>query len=220
MSKLVALSELARAAYCPRQLYYARRDDERAPPPEVGEIRTLAFEYPRLLTASDDELRASPTALSPATYRANLRQLRERDVWDDITDPVARDALLTGKDCRGVAHKLVGDPPIPVLISPGEPPERGVWEPQRVRAVGLAKALAWEREDAVERAIVEYPAHGVVRTVRLTVQNKAAYRRALTVARTLDFVPPRLGDSAKCESCEYRTTCGVKTRSLKSLLGF
>ncbi|WP_410765891.1 hypothetical protein [Haloferax sp. DFSO60] len=217
---LVPLSELARAAYCPRQLYYARQDDERAPPPEVSSIRTLAFEYPQLLAASDEELRSSPVASSPTTYRANLTRLRDRDVWDDITDPLARDTLVTGKDCRGIAHKLVGDPPIPVLVSPGEPPERGVWEPQRVRAVGLAKALAWEREEAVERAIVEYPAYGIVRTVRLTVHNTAAYRRALTIARTLDFVPPRLGNSAKCESCEYRTMCGVKTRSLKSLLGF
>ncbi|EMA05953.1 CRISPR-associated protein Cas4 [Haloferax denitrificans] len=233
MSTLVAASDLARAAYCPRQLYYARRDDDRAPPAAVAGVRALAFEYPDLLDASDDALAARPISVSPATYRQNLARLRERDDWDALTDPVARDELLAGKDCRGVAHKLVrppddgdgdGDddgerPPIPSLVSPGEPPERGVWEPQRVRAVALAKALAWEREASVSRALVEYPAVGVVRTVRLTTGNKAAYRRALRVARNLDFVPSRLRDSAKCESCAYRERCGVKTWSLSSLLG-
>ncbi|WP_396610905.1 hypothetical protein ACH9L7_11840 [Haloferax sp. S1W] len=220
MSSLVAASDLAHAAYCPRQLYYARREETRAPPPEVDAIRALAFEYPTLADASDDELKARPLAVSPAAYRANVRQLRARDDWDALSNPAARDVLLTGKDCRGIAHKLVGDPPVPSLVSPGDPPERGVWEPQRVRAVALAKALAWERETDVPRAIVEYPATGVARTVRLTTSNKAAYHRALRVARELDFVPPRLRDSAKCDGCSYRTECGVKTRSLKSLLGF
>ncbi|AKU06432.1 CRISPR-associated protein Cas4 [Haloferax gibbonsii] len=227
MSSLVAASDLARAAYCPRQLYYARRDDDRAPPPAVREVRALAFAYPDLLDAPDDELAACPISVSPAAYRENLARLRERDDWGALTDPVARDALLAGKDCRGVAHKLVrspgdGDhdqPTVPSLVSPGEPPERGVWEPQRVRAVALAKALAWEREASIPRALVEYPAVGVVRTVRLTTGNKAAYRRALRVARDLDFVPSRLRDSAKCESCAYRERCGVKTWSLASLLG-
>ncbi|ELZ90254.1 CRISPR-associated protein Cas4 [Haloferax sulfurifontis] len=228
MSSLVAASDLARAAYCPRQLYYARRDDDRAPPAAVAGVRALAFEYPDLLDASDDALAARPISVSPATYRERLARLRERDDWDALTDPVARDELLAGKDCRGVAHKLVRPTddeserppePVPSLVSPGEPPERGVWEPQRVRAVALAKALAWEREASVPRALVEYPAVGVVRTVRLTTQNKAAYRRALRVARDLDFVPSRLRDSAKCESCAYRERCGVKTWSLSSLLG-
>ena len=220
MSSLVAASDLAHAAYCPRQLYYARREETREPPPSVDAIRALAFEYPTLADASDDELATRPLASSPSEYRANLRELRNRDEWDALTEPVARDVLLTGKDCRGIAHKLVGDPPIPSFVSTGEPPQQGVWEPQRVRAVALAKALAWERKTAVPRAIVEYPAVGVARTVELTTRNKAAYRRALRVARGLDFVPPRLQDSAKCDGCSYRTECGVKTRSLKSLLGF
>ncbi|WP_049967978.1 CRISPR-associated protein Cas4 [Haloferax prahovense] len=224
MSSLVAASDLARAAYCPRQLYYARRDDDRAPPPAVREVRSLAFAYPDLLDAPGDELAARPISVSPAAYRENLARLRERDDWGALTDPVARDVFLAGKDCRGIAHKLVrspGDdqPPVPSLVSPGEPPERGVWEPQRVRAVALAKALAWERETSIPRALVEYPAVGVVRTVRLTTGNKAAYRRALGIARGLDFVPSRLRNSAKCESCAYRERCGVKTWSLASLLG-
>ncbi|AFK18000.1 Dna2/Cas4 domain-containing protein [Haloferax mediterranei ATCC 33500] len=220
MSSLVAASDLARAAYCPRQLYYARRDEDRGPPPRVNEIRALAFEYPKHLAANDDELAHYPLAVPPDEYRENLRRLRERDDWDALSSPIDRDVLLTGKDCRGVAHKLGGDPVVPSLISSGEPPERGVWEPQRVRAVALAKALSWERETSVSRALVEYPTVGVVRTVRLTTGNKAAYRRALQIARELDFVPPRLRDSSKCDECAYREQCGVKTRSLRSRLGW
>ncbi|KAB1192638.1 hypothetical protein GJR96_03965 [Haloferax sp. MBLA0076] len=220
MSSRIAVSDLAHAAYCPRQLYYARRDSDREPPPTVGDVRALAFEYTSLVDASDDELTAKPLATTPTTYRRNLRRLRERDEWESLTNPTGKDVVLTGKDCRGVAHKLVGDPPVPSFVSPGTPPERGVWEPQRVRAVALAKALSWERKSAVERAFVEYPAVGVVRPVRLTTQNKAAYRRALRIARGLDFVPPRLRNSAKCEGCAYREQCGVKTRSLRSLVGF
>ena len=219
VSNRIPVSDLARAAYCPRQLYYARRDDGRAPPSHVREVRALAFEYPTLLAADDDELSTRPIATTPEAYRRNLRRLAERDEWEALTSPVGRDVRLAGKDCRGVAHKLVGDPPVPSFLSPGTPPDRGVWEPQRVRAVALAKALAWEREERVSSATVEYPAVGVVRTVRLTTRNKAAYRRALGVARELDFVPPRLGDSAKCDECAYREECGVKTRTLRSLVG-
>jgi CRISPR-associated exonuclease Cas4 len=35
----------------------------------------------------------------------------------------------------------------------------------------------------------------------------------------MDGVPPRVRDSAKCAACEYRESCGTKTRSLKTLLG-
>jgi CRISPR-associated exonuclease Cas4 len=94
-----------------------------------------------------------------------------------------------------------------------------VWEPQRVRAVAAAKALSWEREATVDRALVEYPAHGVVRTVRLTTRARATYRRALRAVRSLDGPPPRLRDTAKCEPCDYRDRCGVPTRSMRSLLG-
>ena len=104
-------------------------------------------------------------------------------------------------------------------MSPGTPPERGVWKPQGVASVAAAKALAYERERPVERAVVEYPAHAVVRTVRLTTRRKAAYRRVLRTVRSLDGPPPRLDDDAKCAACEYREECGVPTRTLASLLG-
>ncbi|MGQ4556336.1 CRISPR-associated protein Cas4 [Halobellus sp. GM3] len=224
----IPISHLARAAYCPRQLYYARREDDFEPPPAVGAVRELADEYEANRSAPDRSLRERPIAVSPATYRSNLSALARRDDYDRLAAPSERDVFLRGRDCHGVAHKVLcadGDardasPPTPTFVSPGDPPPRGVWEPQRVRAVAVAKALAWERERAVPRALVEYPAHGIVRTVRLTTRNRSAYRRALWTVRSMGGVPSRIRDESKCDACEYRTRCGTKTRSLKTMLGF
>ncbi|MFB6092998.1 MAG: hypothetical protein ABEK02_08320 [Haloquadratum sp.] len=218
------ISHLARAAYCLRQLYYARREDDHAPPDAVAPVRDLAFEYERLRSASDDRLRARPIALEPSTYRGNLAALADRDDYERLADPETREAFLRGRDCHGVAHKVLepaepAAPPTPTVVSPGDPPPRGVWEPQRVRAVAVAKALAWERGRDVPRALVEYPAHGVVRAVRLTTRNKSAYRRTLWAVRSMRGVPARTREKSKCDACAYRTACGTKTRSLKTMLG-
>lgn len=212
---------LARAAYCPRQLYYARREDGgREPPPAVRTKRELAFRYPSLRAASDGALADEPIDRPPGAYRAALDRLADRDDWAELVDPAAREVLLTGRECRGVAHKLLGgDPPTPTVVSPGRPPDRGVWRPQRVRAVATAKALAWEREREIPAALVEYPTHGVVRRVDLTTRNLAAYRRTVRTVETIDGPPPRIDDEAKCGACDYRERCGVRTRSLRSLLG-
>jgi CRISPR-associated exonuclease Cas4 len=214
-------TDLGRAAYCPRQLYYARRDGDDGPPAAARERQELAFRYEELRGASDAILDAVPVVPAPATYRTALERLAERDDWAGLVDPHATDVTLTGKDCHGRIGKLLdtADGVVPTLVSPGAPPDRGVWEPQQVRAVAAVKALSWERGESVPRALVEYPAHAVVRTVRPTTRAKAAYRRALRAVRTLDGPPPRLRDTAKCGACPYQDRCGVRTRSMRSLLG-
>lgn len=62
----VAFADLARAAYCRRQLYYARRDPDRGPPPETRARRRLAFRYPEL---RDAESLPEAVALPAAAYR-------------------------------------------------------------------------------------------------------------------------------------------------------
>lgn len=212
-------SDLSRAAYCPRQLYYARSDDDRGPPPEATARQALAFRYDELRSAADETLAELPIECSPAAYRAALNRLSSRPDWESLCTPRERDYFVEGKDCHGKLHKLLaGEPPVPTVISPGTPPETGVWEPQTVRAVAAANALAWERKQEIPRALVEYPAVGVVREVELTCRRTATYRRVLRTVRAMDGPPPRVDDS-RCESCGYRSECGVKTRSLKSLLG-
>jgi CRISPR-associated exonuclease Cas4 len=217
----IPFSELSTATYCPRKLYYQRRDEIDVPD-EVAERRDLAFRYGDLLAGPDERLTDLPLAVGPSEFRANLDRARRRfeDEWPHLRDPDDRERLAEGKDCRGIVHKVLSlDPPTPSMIFTGDPPEQGVWEPQSVRAVAAAKALSWEAEQAVERAFVEYPTHGIVREIELNVRRKAAYRTAVETVRSLDGPPPRLRGDAKCTPCEYREECGVKTRSLKSLLG-
>ena len=212
--------ELETAAYCPRKLYYRRRDGPPDVPEEIARIRALAHDYERLLT-DDAALLAAPIEPAPATVRERLRAASERvDDWNGVVDPAEREVYLPGKDARGVAHKLVAtdDGAVPSLVFAGRPPEQGVWEPQTVRLVAAAKALSWERERPVERAIAEYPAYGVVRDVQMTARRKGVYRRALRTARRVDGPPGRVDNKSKCEPCEYREDCGVRTRSLRSLL--
>jgi CRISPR-associated exonuclease Cas4 len=213
-------TDIGRAAYCPRQLYYARRDGDDGPSTDARARQELAFRYPELRAASDAQLASEPIAPSPPAYRAALDGLADRDDWAALVDPTDAHVSLAGKDCHGRVHKLLttGDRVVPALVSPGTPPDRGVWEPQQVRAVGAAKALAWGRGETPPHALVEYPAHAVVRTVRLTTRAKAAYRRALRAVRSLDGPPPRLRNTAKCRGCPYQDRCGVQTRSMRSLL--
>ncbi|PSP54707.1 hypothetical protein BRC82_09225 [Halobacteriales archaeon QS_1_67_19] len=217
----IPFSELSTAAYCPRKLYYQRRADIDVPT-DVAAKRDLAHRYDDLLDASDERLADLPLTVAPETFRTNLGCARERlsAAWPHLREPSERDRLTEGKDCRGIVHKVLDlDVPTPAMVFTGDPPEQGVWEPHSVRAVAAAKALSWEHEQSVDRAFVEYPTHGTVREIRLTTRRKAAYREAVNVARSLDGPPPRLRNDAKCEPCEYREQCGVKTRSLRSLLG-
>lgn len=216
----VPFSDLRVAAYCPRKLYYRRNEPDRGPPASVADRRELAFRYEELLDAADSALESLPIDVPPAVYRRRLRTLRQRcDDWDALVDPTARNVALSGRDCHGIVHKLVDKPLRPSIVSPGDPPDNGVWEPHAVQAVAAAKALAWERKQQVDEVLFEYPAHGVVRTVSLSVRQKAAYRGALRAAREIDGPPSRTDNTAKCSPCEYSDQCGVRTRSLRSLLG-
>ena len=215
-----AFSDLRTATYCPRKCYYRRREDDREPPPEVRERRELAFRYREILDGAN--LADEPIAVTETQLRTNLSCVKVHlEASEELCTPTERDILVTGRECRGIIHKILDlDSPVPLLISAGSPPENGVWHPQTVHTVAAAKALSWERQTPVERAFVEYPTYGVVRAIELTTRRKAAYRGAVRTLESIDGPLPRLDSHLKCESCEYRTECGVKTHSLRSLLGF
>jgi CRISPR-associated exonuclease Cas4 len=222
----ISFSDLRTAAYCPRKCYYQRLlpDEDREPPPEVAAIRALATRYDELLEAPPGALESEPIAVPSVRYRERLAATRDRlegrDQWERLRAPADRAVFATGRHCRGIVHKVLADPLEPALISSGEPPETGVWTSQSVHAVAAAKALAWEHQVSVERAWLEYPAYGVIRSIDLTTRRKAQYRSALRAVRELDGPPGRTNNRSKCESCEFATECGVKTRTLRSLLGF
>ena len=222
---MLAFSDLRTAAYCPRQLWYARQAD-RSPPDSVAAVRDLATRYDDALANPDGvdadaagSLDSDLLAVPVAAWLERVRGVREREPrFVDLCDPAGVDVFLSGRECHGVASKVLPGPPIPSLVSPGRPPEQGVWEPHAVWAVAAAKALAWERERRVDEAIVEYPRYGVVRRVRLTTRKKAAYRRTVRTVRELDTIPSRLEDTSKCESCRFAEECGVNTGTLRSRL--
>ncbi len=219
----VAFSDLRSAAYCPRKCYYDRRRDERDPPAAVDRIRSLAFRYQPLLEADTNALADEPIKTDPDSYRRALEESRDclerADRWEAICNPTAESVLVTGRDVRGIVHKVLSDPLEPTLVSTGKPPETGVWESQSVHAVAAAKALAWEHETPIEGVWLEYPAYGVVRRLEITTRRKAQYRRVLRTVRELDGPPARIRNDSKCEACEYAGECGVRTRTLRSLLG-
>ena len=221
----VSFSDLRTAAYCARKCYYQRTlpAEEREPPPEVEAIRDLELRYETLLDASPDALASEPIAVSPGRYRERLAatkgRLEEAGHWNRLRNPTDRDVFATGRHCRGIVHKVLAEPLEPALVSAGAPPETGVWQSQSVHAVAAAKALSWEHQESVERAWLEYPAHGVIRAVDMTTRRKAQYRSALRTVRELDGPPPRTDSSSKCDACEFAPKCGVKTRTLRSLLG-
>ncbi|APX97654.1 CRISPR-associated protein Cas4 [Natronorubrum daqingense] len=222
---LVSLSDLRTAAYCPRKCYYRQTsDDDGEPPPVVDSIRTLATRYPELLSAPAGALEAEPIAVTPIQYRERLGATRDRlegrGHWDRLTAASVQHVYVAGRDCHGIVHKVLEDPLEPVLISTGSPPEQGVWDSQSVHAVGAAKALSWEHDQRVEHAWLEYPAHGVIRRIKLSTRRKARYRRVLRSVRELDGPPARTTNRSKCSACEFATKCGVRTRTLRSLLGF
>lgn len=210
--------DVATAAYCPRKLYYRHRDPE---PPEtpaaVQAVRSLAVRYEDIL-AGETNLDEEPIAVTPTTYRSRLGRAKARlPAWDAIAAPRRRDALLTGRKCRGRAHKVITGPTVSLAFA-GDPPEQGVWEPQSVHLVAAAKALAWEHETPVESAFAEYPAHGVIRRIDIDGRRTARYREALRAAESIDGPPPRIDNGAKCTPCEFSDECGTRTRSLRSLL--
>lgn len=216
----VSFSDLRVAAYCPRKLYYRRQEPDRSPPEIVGERRALADRYDELIDYTDDRLDSLPIGLDPTTYRETLKRTRrECDWFEAVLDPVERNVPAYGRECHGIVHKVLSEPLRPSLISPGSPPETGVWEPHSVQAVAAAKALAWEHGTAVDRAVIEYPAYGQLRTISLTTRRKARFRSVLETVRTLDGPPGRIENQDKCSPCEYSETCGVRTRTLRSLLG-
>lgn len=214
-----AFRDIEAAAYCPRKLYYRlRRPDEEEIPEIIGKRREVAFEYESLLD-DDEAIQQAPIEVTPTQFRSRLGCARAQVArWEELVDPAEREAFLSGRECRGIVHKRLTDPPSLSLVFAGQPPENGIWRPQSARLVAGAKALSWEEETAIESVYAEYPAYGVVRKVDIDARRTAAYREAVRIADSIDGPPGRISNESKCTPCEYRSECGVKTQSLRSRL--
>ena len=239
------------AAYCPRKLYYRKRSPAEETPEAVTRLRDLASAYETVL-ADERALQSAPIEVTPTQFRTQIGRARARlttEEWNALCTPVARDILLTGRECRGRIHKLLhidtdASDSTPdaqerttletdedafdlsdserlslSLVFAGRPPETGVWHAQSVRLMAAAKALSWECQTQIKRVFVEYPAYGVIREIAVDARRTAAYREAVRIADALDGPPGRTNNRKKCSPCEFQPQCGVRTRSLRSLLG-
>lgn len=173
----------------------------------MADRRALAIRYSDLLAADDADLAAEPIAVDPLEYRRNLEATRARleeiDRWEAIREPTGQDIYVAGKDCHGIVHKILEELLEPSLVSVGEPPDRGIWHAQSVHAVAAAMAVAWDRQQRIETACVEYPRYGAIRRITLSTRRKAEYRRVLSTVRGMEGGPKRTANRSKCEHCEY-----------------
>ena len=186
-----AFTELSKGTQRPRRSRSTRRENgcchESAE--DVPERIDLAFQYGRLRQADPEVLATLPTVVSPEQYQQALHRLTDRDDWTELIDPTGRRVYVDGQECHGTVDKLLREsdaPPKPSIVSSRSPPVIGVWQSDAVRAVAAATALGHERDQTIPWAIVEYPAAGVVRDVRLTARRKATYRRVLRTIQSAD----------------------------------
>lgn len=214
---MATFRDLERAAYCPRQYYY--HDGAEEVPEQITRRRAIAGEYDRLL-ADRGAREAAPLAVDPARWLDRMTAARDRlDRFEELLDPPETDVYVAGERARGVIAKVLTEPPAPVLVSAGRPPERGVYDPQAVRATAAADALGDREGRAVERAIVEYPAYGEIRSIAIDRRRRGRYRSVRQTIASIEGPPPRIDNTAKCEACEFEERCGTPTRSVRSLLG-
>lgn len=173
----VPLSQLRTATYCPDRDQY--RGGHTAVSDHPAERRSLAFRYPQLIAAETPLLAELPIGVPPETYRHKLRQLRSRSIWSQLVNPADTDRQISTQDCHGAIPKVIKNPARPVLISASRPPAHGVWRAQTVAAVAAIAGLRSDGEKTSNRAIVEYPGHGEVRSITITPQHRRQYQRAL-----------------------------------------
>jgi len=176
----ISFSDLRTAAYCPRKCYYQRLLPGRGPR-AAARSRGDSSSPPRY----DELLEAPPGPSSP--NRSPSRPFATASGWRRPGSTRGTGSMGAPPcPCRsgGVRDRpaLSGHRPQgargPARAGAdlvGEPPETGVWTSQSVHAVAAAKALAWEHQVSVERAWLEYPAYGVIRSIDLTTRRKAQY---------------------------------------------
>lgn len=226
------VSEVRNAVYCGRQAYYeAKREACRLPSPETRVLRELAYLYPTLVESPEDALRrAQETAgvsvsLDMSDTTDALAETRDDDpaLWDGVAYPDREERYVENGRLRGTVDKLSfrdGDEEGVVisLVKTGTPPANGVWSSERVEAAALRELVSTNHD--VSCVVVEYPRVGALRRVGVGHDDERALERALeTLEEVKKGVPPsRTDNRKKCESCDFKEECGVKTKSVLTRL--
>ena len=224
------VSEVRNAIYCGRQAYYeARREACRLPSPETRILRELAYVYPVLADSPDDALRrAEETAgvsvsldISGAADALAERRDDNPELWDSVARPDRAERYLENERLRGTVDKLSFDDDgsaVVSLVKTGTPPANGVWSSERVEAAALCELVSTSYD--VSCVVVEYPRVGALRRVEVGPDDERTLERAIETLEEIEKgVPPsRTDNRSKCESCDFKEECGVKTKSVLTRL--
>lgn len=224
------VSEVRNAIYCGRQAYYeARREACRLPSPETRILRELAYVYPILADSPDDALRrAEDTAgvsvsldISGAADALAERRDDNPELWDVVARPDREERYLENERLRGTVDKLSFDDDggaVASLVKTGTPPANGVWSSERVEAAAIHELVSTSYD--VSCVVVEYPRVGALRRVEVGSDDERTLERAIETLEEIEKgVPPsRTDNRSKCESCDFKEECGVKTKSVLTRL--
>lgn len=222
------VSEVRRAVYCGRQAYYeSRRDACRVPSPETRVLREVAYVYPTLVESPEEALRhAEETAgvsvsLDLTDAADKLAEVRDKNPerWEAVAYPDREEHHFEGESLRGTVDKLSFDGGALVsLVKTGTPPRNGVWGSERVEAAAFKRLVS--RIHDVGGVVFEYPRVGALRRVDVGRDDVRALERALETLEDIkeDVPPSRTDNRSKCESCDFREECGVKTKSVLTRL--
>lgn len=223
------ISEIRNAIYCGRQAYYeAKREACRVPSPETRVLRELAHLYPTFVESPDAALRrAEDTAgvsvsLDLSDAADALAEEREDcpKLWDAVARPDREERYLENGQLHGTADKLSfnDERAVVSLVKTGTPPANGVWSSERVEAAAVRELVSTNHD--VSCVVVEYPRVGALRRVEVERDDERALERALETLEEIEKgVPPsRTDNRSKCESCNFKEECGVKTKSVLTRL--
>lgn len=223
------VSEVRRSTYCGRQAYYeSQREACRIPSPETRVLREVAHIYPLVIDSPADALRRAerrtgvsvPLDLTDAADALAEEREENPERWEAVAHPDREERYFEGEDLHGAVDKLSfgGDGVLVSVVKTGTPPRNGVWGSERVEAAAVRRMVS--REHEFGGVVFEYPRVGALRRVELGRDDVRALERAL---ETLDGIengvpPSRTDNRSKCESCDFREECGVKTKSVLTRL--
>ena len=229
------VSEVRNAVYCGRQAYYeSKREACRLPSPETRVLRELAYLYPTVIESPEKALRrAQETAgvsvsldLSGAADTLSGTRNDDPTLWDAVARPDREERYLKNGRLCGTVDKLSfrdgedgeRDSVVASLVKTGTPPANGVWSSERVEAAAIHELVSTNHD--VSFVVVEYPRVGELRCVEVGRDDERALERAIeTLEEIEEGVPPsRTDNRSKCESCDFKEECGVKTKSVLTRL--
>ena len=224
------VSEVRNAVYCGRQAYYERqREACRIPTAETRVLRELAYIYPTLIDSPEDALRRAcetagvSVALDISEASETLAETRDERprLWEGVARPDREERYVENGRLRGTIDKLSfeeDEGTVVSVVKTGTPPANGVWSSERVEAAAVHELASANHE--VGCVVFEYPRVGALRRIEVGNDDERGLERALGTLEEIDdgMPPSRTDNRTKCESCDFKKECGVKTKSVLTRL--